>query len=147
MTAVRSTARALLACAALTACGAPVPTAGTAPARPAWTEPAAYTYTLTSSAGERALIGAFRVTVRDGEVVRATGLDEDSRRVVAESPGAIPTLAGLLAELDEARHDRADVTRARYATDGHPLRIEVDRDENATDDEARYVISAYEEQG
>ncbi|MFF3336500.1 DUF6174 domain-containing protein [Streptomyces sp. NPDC002888] len=142
MTAVRSTARALLSCAVLTACGAEA-TPGAGPSRPAWAEPAAYTYTLTSSEGERALIGTFRVTVRDGEVARATGLDADSRRVVSQSPDAIPTLADLLAELDQARHDHADVVKVQYAKDGHPLRIEVDWDERAVDDEARYVISAY----
>ncbi|MFG2133454.1 DUF6174 domain-containing protein [Streptomyces sp. NPDC048751] len=146
MTAVRSTARALLPCALLTACGTTA-TPAAEPSRPVWTAPPAYTYTLTSSEGERTLIGTFRVTVRDGEVVHATGLDEGSRRVVRQSPDAIPTLTDLLAELDQARDDHADVTEARYAKDGHPLRIELDWDEGATDDEARYVISAYEAQG
>lgn len=110
----------------------------------AWREPAAYTYTLHSTEGERALIGTFRVTVRAGKVAKAVGLDEESRRVVRRSPGIVPTIGGLLKELEQARRDDADTAEAEYAADGHPLRIRLDRDENAVDDEARYVISAYE---
>ncbi|MFC9130416.1 hypothetical protein ACFT4A_26680 [Streptomyces sp. NPDC057099] len=33
---------------------------------------------------------------------------------------------------------------AEYAADGRPVRISLDREKNAIDDEARYVISAYE---
>jgi hypothetical protein len=110
----------------------------------AWEEPASYTYTLNSTEGERALIGTFRVTVRDGKVAKAVGLDEESRRVVRRSPGVVPTIGGLLKELAQARRDDADTAEAQYAADGHPLRITLDRDENAVDDEARYVISAYE---
>ncbi|MGW3953493.1 DUF6174 domain-containing protein [Streptomyces sp. NPDC004752] len=108
-----------------------------------WEEPAAYSYTLTSSAGERALIGTFRVTVRDGEVVNAVGLDESGRRVAEQSPAALPTLGDLLAELDGARRENAARAEADYAADGHPTRIALDWAENAVDDEALYVVSAF----
>ncbi|MEU6069660.1 MULTISPECIES: DUF6174 domain-containing protein [Streptomyces] len=110
----------------------------------AWQEPAGYTYTLNSTEGERALIGTFRVTVRNGKAAKAVGLDEESRDVVRRSPGAVPTIGGLLKELEQARRDDADTAEAEYAADGHPLRITLDWDDNAVDDEARYVISAYE---
>ncbi|PWI20142.1 hypothetical protein DI272_42785 [Streptomyces sp. Act143] len=109
-----------------------------------WKEPAAYTYTLTSSEGERSLIGTFRITVRDGEVTEAVGLDDSARRFVAQTPDQVPTLGALLAELAQARRDAADTAEAEYATDGHPARIFLDWDENALDDEARYVVEAYE---
>ncbi|AIS01646.1 DUF6174 domain-containing protein [Streptomyces glaucescens] len=150
---LRRTAALLLAGGVLTpvtACGDD--TGGTAAPRPeapvltvpAWTEPAAYTYTLTSGGGERSLIGTFRVTVRDGRVTDATGLDDSARRVVRRLPGQIPTLGDLLRELDQARRDHADTAEAEYADDGHPVRIVLDRDADALDDEAEYVIGGYE---
>ncbi|KUL41306.1 DUF6174 domain-containing protein [Streptomyces regalis] len=36
------------------------------------------------------------------------------------------------------------VAEAEYAADGHPVRISLDWEESAIDDEALYVISAYE---
>ncbi|MFF7449324.1 MULTISPECIES: DUF6174 domain-containing protein [unclassified Streptomyces] len=122
----------------LTACGG-----GTEAGAPAWEEPASYAYTLTSGEGERALIGTFRITVRDGEVTEAVGLDAGARRVVRQLPGQVPTLGALLAELEQARDDDADIAEARYAADGHPTRIELDWDANAMDDEARYEIRDY----
>jgi hypothetical protein len=56
----------------------------------------------------------------------------------------VPTIGALLHELDQARRDDADTAEADYAADGHPVRISLDWEENAIDDEARYVISAYE---
>ncbi|GHI04046.1 hypothetical protein AQI88_07810 [Streptomyces cellostaticus] len=109
----------------------------------AWKEPSAYTYTLNSTGGERPLTGTFRVTVRDGKVEHAVGLDEQSRRVVQRSPGIVPTIRGLVKELEQARRDGADTAEAEYANAGYPLRITLDPDANAVDDEARYVISDY----
>ncbi|KUN17060.1 hypothetical protein AQJ23_43670 [Streptomyces antibioticus] len=109
-----------------------------------WEEPAAYTYTLTSSEGERSLIGRFRVTVRDGKVTEAVGLDDSARQFVARTPDLVPTLGALLGELEQARSDGADTAEAEYAADGHPERIFLDWDENAVDDEERYVVESYE---
>lgn len=131
---------------AATACGGQTVPVGTKPAVApvtGWKEPSAYTYTLTSSAGERALIGTFRVTVRDGEVVDAVGLDESARRVVKGSPAVVPTLQDLLAELDGARREGAATAEADFAADGHPTRIALDREKNAVDDEALYVIGDF----
>jgi hypothetical protein len=118
-----------------------------APARAAWEEPAAYAYTLESTQGERSLLGKFRVTVRDGAVAKAVGLDDSARRLVARSPGQVPTLGALLAELNQAREKNADRAEAAYAADGHPERITIDWLENAIDDEALYVISDYDVPG
>ncbi|NUO41198.1 MAG: hypothetical protein HOV82_04090 [Streptomyces sp.] len=150
MTVVRTPAR-LLAAAALAAgltctagaCGTE-DTASSAEGQPVWEEPASYTFTLTSSEGERSLIGTFRITVRDGKVTEAVGLDDSARRFVARAPDQVPTLGTLLDELAQARRDDADTAEAEYATDGHPERIHLDWDDNALDDEARYVIEAYE---
>ncbi|MFJ8629245.1 DUF6174 domain-containing protein [Streptomyces sp. NPDC093568] len=143
MPAVLVTARAALVggliCAAA-ACGTE-----TDPARELapWQEPAAYTYTLRSTEGERSLIGTFRITVRDGAVVKAVGLDDSGRRVVEDIPEEVPTIGELLAELEQARRDDADKAEAEHADDGHPVRISLDWMENAIDDEALYVISDF----
>ncbi|MEV6174097.1 DUF6174 domain-containing protein [Streptomyces sp. NPDC051954] len=131
---------------AVAGCGSEtqVSTSTPAPSETRWEEPASYAYTLTSSEGERSLIGAFRITVRNGKVAEAVGLDESGRRVVKQLPGDVPTIGELLEELEQARHDRADTAEAKYAADGHPVLISLDWEENAIDDEARYVISAYE---
>ncbi|MFF5014817.1 DUF6174 domain-containing protein [Streptomyces sp. NPDC001165] len=109
----------------------------------AWKEPSAYTYTLKSSGGERLLIGTFRVTVQEGKAVRAVGLDEPGRRVVKQSPGAVPTIGALVKELEQARRNGADTADAEFSTTGYPLRITLDRSANAVDDEAEYAISDY----
>ncbi|GGT40280.1 DUF6174 domain-containing protein [Streptomyces chromofuscus] len=109
-----------------------------------WKEPPSYAYTLRSTQGERALIGTFRVTVKDGAVAGSAGLDESGRRVVEHSPEAVPTIGELLRELEQARRDDADTAEVEYAAEGHPVRITLDWDERALDDEAAYVISAYE---
>ncbi|MBD0840284.1 hypothetical protein ICC28_16435 [Streptomyces sp. TRM68416] len=111
---------------------------------PVWKEPGSYAYTLTSAT--QVLWGTFRVTVRDGEVVEAVGLDDDSRRVLRdlpERPDRVPTIGGLVELLEQARQERADTAEAEYAADGRPTRITLDWDENAIDDEAEYVIGGY----
>ncbi|MFE1442664.1 DUF6174 domain-containing protein [Streptomyces sp. NPDC058739] len=115
-----------------------------AESRPNWSEPASYAYTLNSGMGERALIGRFRITVENHEVAHARGLDDSGRRLVANSPGQVPTLGDLLKELDRARGEGADTAEAEYAPDGRPERITLDWDTNALDDETEYVISGYE---
>ncbi|MFD0006083.1 DUF6174 domain-containing protein [Streptomyces sp. NPDC127178] len=133
---------------AVAACGAETAKSASAPAsRSDWQEPSAYTYTLRSSEGERALIGTFRITVRDGAVVKAVGLDDSGRRVAQDIPDAVPTMGELLAELEQARRDDADVAEAEYASGGHPVRISLDWEKDAIDDEAVYVISAYQQLG
>lgn len=150
MTAVTRTARTVSRAAliagliwAVAACGTESKSAS-ARSAPTWLEPASYTYTLRSTEGERALLGTFRITVREGAVVRTVGLDDSGRRVVADVPDAVPTLGELLDELEQARRDGADRAEAEYTADGRPARISLDWEENAIDDEALYVISAYE---
>ncbi|WP_258564178.1 DUF6174 domain-containing protein [Streptomyces himalayensis] len=113
-------------------------------ARSAWEEPSSYTYTLTSSGGERAFLGTFRVMVRDGRVAEAVGLDESAKGIVKRWPREVPTIGRLLEDLEPARHDKAYRAEAEYAADGHPVRISLDWEENAIDDEAVYTIRAYE---
>ncbi|MFF5757477.1 DUF6174 domain-containing protein [Streptomyces longwoodensis] len=126
------------------ACGSPesAESAETSEPKSTWEEPASYSYTLTSST--QVLAGTFRVEVRNGKVTKVVGLDEDSRRQAQDLPGEVPTIGKLLTTLNQARGEDADTADAEYAADGHPVRISLDWDENAIDDEALYTISSYE---
>ncbi|MFC7303537.1 DUF6174 domain-containing protein [Streptomyces monticola] len=108
-----------------------------------WREPAAYRYTVESSAGERSGLGTYTVTVRGHKVVAAVGHDEPGRQFVRDL-GEVPTIGDLLDELEAARSEHhADRAEARYAADGHPVRISLDYEEDAIDDEAEYRITDY----
>ncbi|MEX1651785.1 DUF6174 domain-containing protein [Streptomyces pseudovenezuelae] len=106
-----------------------------------WQEPASYVYTLTSTT--QVMAGTFRVSVRDRKVTKAVGLDADSRRQAKDLPGEVPTIGDMLKTLGRARSEGAATAEADYAADGHPVRISLDWDENAIDDEALYVIDSY----
>jgi hypothetical protein len=111
----------------------------------AWTEPSRYKFTLTSSCGERALIGRFKVTVEGGLVTRNEGLDDSARRaLMLRLAKLVPTLGDLEAEADTARKERADQVVVEVdPVDGHPTSIRIDHDANAIDDESCYDISDY----
>ncbi|GAA0307310.1 DUF6174 domain-containing protein [Streptomyces turgidiscabies] len=124
----------------------PAPSSSFSSFAESWKEPASYAYTLTSSEGERSLVGTFRVTVRDGKVAKVVGLDESGRGAVRRAPEEVPTIGGLLDQLARAHDEGADTAEAEYAPDGHPVRITLDPEENAADDEEAYVITDYEPQ-
>ncbi|GAA3798113.1 DUF6174 domain-containing protein [Streptomyces phyllanthi] len=73
-----------------------------------------------------------------------TALDDSGRRARRQVPGQVPAIGDLLRMLERARLDSADTADVEYADDGRPLRITLDWDKDAIDDEALYVISAYE---
>ena len=123
-------------------------TSGTQPgAEPAaqWREPAAYTYTLDSRCGERALIGRYRITVVNGAVAKAEGLDQGAKTAIATvRSDFVPTIGGLLKELADARSQGADqAVLVSDPADGHPLKITIDPLKDAIDDEACYTITEY----
>jgi hypothetical protein len=109
-----------------------------------WQEPARYSYVLDSTCGERALIGRFRVTVEQGKVTKAEGLDESAQRAVANGTGQVPTLRQLLDELARAREAGAHVAELTTdPADGHPTKIMIDPAANSIDDESCYAISEF----
>jgi hypothetical protein len=130
---------------ALSACGEGPMTAKRS--SPAWEEPSAYRYTLKSSEGERALIGTFEVTVRDGKVVKTVGIDESGRRVVNQKLTEVPSIAGLLKQAEAAREEGADAVDVDYAKDGRPIGISIDWEESAIDDEEAHTLGGYEALG
>ncbi len=111
-----------------------------------WQEPAQYEYTVDSRCGERLLIGRFQITVADGKVTKAAGVDEAAQRIASDPKllANLPTLKQLLDEYETARHEGAHVAKAEFdPADGHPTKIELDPLKNSIDDEACYQISDY----
>ncbi|MFD4607241.1 DUF6174 domain-containing protein [Streptomyces sp. NPDC058440] len=129
-------------------CGTgPAPTAEGADRvkRDRWPEPDRYSFRLLSESGERGDLGEYRITVENGKVVKAIGLDEPARRTVEGNPHNVPTLGGLLAKVQQARTGHADVAHVAFATDGHPTEFHIDWQKNAMDDEADYFVTEYRE--
>ncbi|GAA4675390.1 hypothetical protein Prum_029650 [Phytohabitans rumicis] len=109
-----------------------------------WQEPGSYSYVLASQCGERLLLGRFRITVEQGKVTKAEGLDGSARRALEGKSDSPPTLRQLLDEWESARRDGAEV--ADLSTDpgdGHPTKIMIDPVKNAMDDEACYTITEF----
>jgi uncharacterized protein DUF6174 len=128
---------------------APSAPAQSSPADPAklgksvWTEPVKYSFTLTSSCGERPLLGKFQATVAEGKIVKVRGLDDPARRaLMLRLAELVPTMGLLEAQAETARNEGGKVKIVR-AADKHPTRIDIDRDPDAVDDEACYTIEDY----
>lgn len=110
-----------------------------------WVEPADYSFVLMSDCGERSGLGTYDVTVANHEVVAAEALDEQADiELGAGGVERVPTIADLVAELEEAQAMNADTAAmAVDPGDGHPVRIDIDYDAATTDDEACYSIDDY----
>ena len=141
-----------LAVATLAACatpgGAAAPAASTgSPSSGGWQEPAAYSFAVTSSCGERGFLGDYQVIVAGGEVVEAQWRDRTSGAWAPfDQLEAVPTLGDMLEEVREASEDpeAGEVSLETDPVDGHPTAISVDHIENAIDDESCYLITDYQ---
>lgn len=129
----------------LAACAEPAVENQAARQTSAWREPARYAFTVESACGERGFLGRYRLTVAQGKITKADGLDDSAKGWIASGPPApLPTLAGLVAELEAARKKSADVARIEVdPTDQHPTKITIDPDKGSIDDEVCYTISDY----
>ncbi|BCJ41016.1 hypothetical protein GCM10010168_46850 [Actinoplanes ianthinogenes] len=96
--------------------------------------PSRYTYVLTSTCGERALIGRYRIAV-DGAAATGEPLGPDSNQDVTH----YPAITELLAEVDTAGPDAVIEFQADAA--GLPASLTVDPVPNAIDDEACYTFT------
>ena len=111
---------------------------------PTWAAAPAYEFRLSSSCGERALIGQFRVVVEGDSVVEAQGLDEAGRAVFEQGfQDEVPTLSELLDRAATAEEQGAETVFVQATDDGRPTAIDIDWDSNATDDEECYRITGY----
>lgn len=134
------------ACLWLTGCGdqAGPDLGGPASAAKASTEaevsptlPKSYAFTLTSSCGERGLIGDYRVTVRDEHVSGVENLNDDYP--YEPTLTEIPTLQDLV---DLAESARPDAVVAYVVDDrGVPRSLSLDPVPNCIDDEECYEVS------
>ena len=114
----------------------------------AWEAPDSYQFVVNSSCGERFFLGTFQITVRNGAVVEAVGLDADAERLLGNPQwrADIPSLSDLIAEARVARAEGADLVRVNLSEDGnYPTTIEIDWLANAIDDEACYRITEFDE--
>lgn len=112
-----------------------------------WHEPADYSFSVTSSCGERAFVGDYRVDVVGGVVASGQHRDPaDGRWKQVEDLASLPTLGDMVDEVAQATDDpdAGDVTLETDPIDGHPTEISVDHLEDAIDDETCYVITDYE---
>ncbi|NKY40838.1 DUF6174 domain-containing protein [Cellulomonas septica] len=132
--------------AVLSGCGdeppsGPVP--GAAEARERWADGGvdSYAFALTSSCGERLLIGSYRVTVTDGAVTAVEGLDEVGRRIAGEAQdltAEIPTIDTLLDRVVDA--DASTVPEATFDDGGVPTAVTFDPSPGI-DDEECYTVA------
>lgn len=113
------------------------------PSAPAWTEPAAYTFTLVRGCDPAAPEGRYQATVKDGTVTAATraggtspapSAEVDLGPVTGEDSEEIdvPALGQLLEMATTAQEDGAEVATEFDKTDGHPVKVTI----NVTDDPA-----------
>jgi uncharacterized protein DUF6174 len=109
-------------------------------ASPTATLPESYRYVLTSSCGERGLLGDYKVMVRDGRVTSVANLNEDYP--YDPEPSEIPTLADLL---DMARSASPEaVVELTLDGAGLPQSLSLDPVPNGIDDEECYEVSDLE---
>lgn len=118
----------------------PAQSAASAPAGspPAWTEPGAYTYTLTRGCDAAAPLGRYQATVANGAV---TGASRVGGSAASPAPSAevdlgpvtgqegeeieVPTLGELVTMAETATEDGAEVSTEFDRADGHPVKVTI----------------------
>lgn len=122
------------------------------PSAVAWEPPDDYAFVLRSRCGERADLGRYEIVVQDGAVTDVHAphwerLGHDLASIGFESGyiGEAPTLLELVDEAEAAEAAGAEVVELTVdAVDGRPMRLDIDWDEGAVDDEACFIVSDYE---
>lgn len=135
-------AAAVAVCAVLTGCGSQVAGADPDPSSSvqSGTPPESYTYVLTSSCGERGLIGDYNVVVENGTVVSAES--RNARYPYEPDLSEVPTLADLIAKAASAPQSVIE-----YTVDdaGLPKSLSLDPVPNGIDDEECYRVTGLRE--
>ena len=144
----------LAGCATSGGAAAPVPASPSTSSGPSavggWEEPADYSFAVTSSCGERAFLGHYRVVVSGGAVVESQWRDPAGGEwAPVDQLEWVPTLGDMLEEVRVASGDpeAGEVSLESDPADGHPTAISVDHIANAIDDETCYVITDYRPAG
>jgi len=100
------------------------------------TPPAGYSFVLTSSCGERSLIGMYRVRVEGDVVVRAEPIGRRASRPALED---VPTIADLEARIEHAGPDA--VVEVERDDTGLLTSVSIDPRQDTIDDEECYRVS------
>ncbi|WP_157441676.1 DUF6174 domain-containing protein [Actinoplanes awajinensis] len=124
--------------AALTLSGCSSTPSGTTVRAVAGTLPDHYSYVVTASCGERAVIGTFRIVVRDRDVV-VSAEPADPESTVQVPLASFPTLKYIVEQVESAEPDAV----VEFTTDaaGRPAHVSIDHRPNAIDDEECYDIT------
>jgi len=135
------------------------PSAGPAVAgsAPPFTEPAAYTFTLTHGCDEAAPLGKYKVSVRAGAVTGSQRIGGSAAPSAAASTDAdlgpvngqngeeidVPTLGELREMAQTASDDGGQVTTTYDGTDGHPVKVTINvTDEGSSGDDC-WAVADY----
>lgn len=112
---------------------------------PRWDAPSHYDFVVRSRCGEQNFIGTFRISVKEGKVANVEGLDESATTALKYmSQGEVPSLEDLVGFARRAQTAGADVAEITYdETGGHPVRIDIDYDTSAIDDESCFAVRRY----
>ena len=123
---------------------------------PAFTEPAAYTFTLTHGCDAAAPLGKYKVTVQSGAVTSSQRLggsaaptassDADLGPVNGQNGEEIdvPTLAELREMAQTATDDGGQVTTTYDGKDGHPVKVIINvSDGGAAGDNECWTVADY----
>jgi hypothetical protein len=86
-------------------------------------------------------IGRYRVTVVDGEVVKADRMD--GRAASGGEEIEVPSLRGLLDLAQTAADDGGEVTTKFDAADGHPVEVSFNVSDEGADGASCFIISDY----
>lgn len=114
-----------------------------------WEPPADYRFTLRSQCGNRSDIGRYEIVVEDGrtasiETSLRSGGEPGRLAFMSAYDAEAPTLVELYDEArtaTEAGADHVEVTTEPET--GRPIRLDIDWNAGATDDEACFIVSDY----
>ncbi len=109
---------------------------------PPWTEPAKYGFVVERRCGGGPSMGRYRVSVENGEVVRADRID--GKTAQGEEEIGVPSLGELLQLAQTAADDGGAVSTTMDPADGHPTAVSFDvSDDGQGGAEACFTITEY----
>jgi hypothetical protein len=112
---------------------------------PPWVEPAKYDFVLDRRCNRGPSIGRYRVSVANGDVVKADRID--GRPAADEEEIEVPSLRGLLDLAQTAADDGGEVTTKLDPADGHPVEVSFNLSGEAADGASCFIVSDYKPAG